>query len=329
MRFCFSHFRSSNSISLGPIIGARLIQSAIHPLTCPPREPSYGHVCLSHSIGFIAHSAPPDTKRHTVICTCTQRPRHRRRIDRHTQRRTHIRLRAAGNQVKPAEHQRSKHEKGFHAIHCLEPGCGQSEIRTRGRLPFNGFQDRLFRPLRHLSNAHNARNVNIAQHSEIIRIATRKSASSVAKCRPTIPKTTQHDPNATVREYPTNPSIPKTTQHDPMHRYGDTRPTQVSSYLRKPPPSRRHGDTQPTQLSPKRRKPESRRPEQPDARHSNPVKGTATGRTKPTAAQSNPPKHRSGANITLTPLPQCNHKPNRLIQQVGLSRIRPPTWSAR
>ena len=241
-------------------------------------------------------------------------------------------------------------KKGFHAIHCLEPGCGQSEIRTRGRLPFNGFQDRLFRPLRHLSSVHNARNVNIAQHSEIIRIATRKSASSVAKCRPTIPKptqrtavatvrgyptnpsipkTTQHNPNASVRGYPTNPSIPKTTQHDPMHRYGDTRPTQVSSYLRKPPPSRRHGDTQPTQLSPKRRKPESRRPEQPDAKHSNPVKGTATGRTKPTAAQSNPPKHRSGANITLTPLPQCNHKPNRLIQQVEFSRIRPPTWSAR
>ena len=106
-------------------------------------------------------------------------------------------------------------KKGFHAIHCLEPGCGQSEIRTRGRLPFNGFQDRLFRPLRHLSSVHNARNVNIAQHSEIIRIATRKSASSVAKCRPTIPKPTQRTAVATVREYPTNPSIPKTTQHDP------------------------------------------------------------------------------------------------------------------
>ena len=33
-----------------------------------------------------------------------------------------------------------------------KPKGGQSEIRTRGRLPFNGFQDRLFRPLRHLSN---------------------------------------------------------------------------------------------------------------------------------------------------------------------------------
>ena len=28
---------------------------------------------------------------------------------------------------------------------------GQGEIRTRGGLPLNGFQDRLFRPLRHLS----------------------------------------------------------------------------------------------------------------------------------------------------------------------------------
>ena len=33
-----------------------------------------------------------------------------------------------------------------------KPKGGQSEIRTRGRLPFNGFQDRLFRPLRHMSN---------------------------------------------------------------------------------------------------------------------------------------------------------------------------------
>ena len=31
------------------------------------------------------------------------------------------------------------------------PICGQGEIRTRGGLHHNGFQDRLFRPLRHLS----------------------------------------------------------------------------------------------------------------------------------------------------------------------------------
>ena len=36
-----------------------------------------------------------------------------------------------------------------------KPKGGQSEIRTRGRLPFNGFQDRLFRPLRHLPFAPN------------------------------------------------------------------------------------------------------------------------------------------------------------------------------
>ncbi len=92
------------------------------------------------------------------------------------------------------------------------PECGQSEIRTRGRLPFNGFQDRLFRPLRHLSNVHNARNVNIAQHSEIIGIARHKSPSLAVKCHLTIPKTTQHRPNADAREHSTNPTIPKTTQ---------------------------------------------------------------------------------------------------------------------
>ena len=31
-----------------------------------------------------------------------------------------------------------------------KPYGGQSEIRTRGGLHLNGFQDRLFRPLRHL-----------------------------------------------------------------------------------------------------------------------------------------------------------------------------------
>ncbi len=95
------------------------------------------------------------------------------------------------------------------------PECGQSEIRTRGRLPFNGFQDRLFRPLRHLSNVHNARNVNIAQHSEIIGIARHKSPSLAVKCHLTIPKTTQHRPNADAREHSTNQTIPKTTQTNP------------------------------------------------------------------------------------------------------------------
>ncbi len=107
------------------------------------------------------------------------------------------------------------------------PECGQSEIRTRGRLPFNGFQDRLFRPLRHLSNVHNARNVNIAQHSEIIGIARHKSPSLAVKCHLTIPKTTQHRPNADAREHSTNPTIPKTTQTNPKAdaREHSTNPT--------------------------------------------------------------------------------------------------------
>ena len=37
-----------------------------------------------------------------------------------------------------------------HGIH----GGGEGEIRTRGALLLNGFQDRLFRPLRHLSKPH-------------------------------------------------------------------------------------------------------------------------------------------------------------------------------
>ncbi len=215
MRFRFPYFQSSNSIFLGPAIGARLIQSATHPLTCPPREPSYGHMRLSTRLG-----SPRIRRRPTRNAMQPHALAHRDQgvggglTDILKDAPTYA-YAQRGNQAKLAKQQRSKHEKGFHAIHCLEPGCGQSEIRTRGRLPFNGFQDRLFRPLRHLSNMHNARNVNIAQHSEIIRIATRKSASSVAKGRPTIPKPTQHNPNAAVRKYPTNPSIPKTTQHGP------------------------------------------------------------------------------------------------------------------
>lgn len=46
----------------------------------------------------------------------------------------------------------AKQTKRAHRGTPNKPKGGQSEIRTRGRLPFNGFQDRLFRPLRHLSN---------------------------------------------------------------------------------------------------------------------------------------------------------------------------------
>jgi hypothetical protein len=42
-------------------------------------------------------------------------------------------------------------KKGRKAPFCMDGGEGG--IRTHGRLPFNGFQDRRFRPLSHLSSA--------------------------------------------------------------------------------------------------------------------------------------------------------------------------------
>ena len=173
-------------------------------------------------------------------------------------------------------------KKGFHAIHCLEPGCGQSEIRTRGRLPFNGFQDRLFRPLRHLSSVHNARNVNIAQHSEIIRIATRKSASSVAKCRPTIPKPTQRTAVATVREYPTNPSIPKTTQHDPN--------ASIREYLANP------SIPKPTQTGEPPTRTTRCKAQQPSKRHSNRTHEAHGSPVEPTKTQKRRQHHADAAS---------------------------------
>ncbi len=87
---------------------------------------------------------------------------------------------------------------------------GQSEIRTRGGLPLNGFQDRLFRPLRHLSNVHNTRNANIAQHSEIIRIATRKIIVISRQMSPDYPHTDAKWPNCEGLGIPNRPDYPHT-----------------------------------------------------------------------------------------------------------------------
>ncbi len=44
-------------------------------------------------------------------------------------------------------------------LQCAVVCRGESGIRTHGTLRFNGFQDRLFRPLRHLSDSERAINI--------------------------------------------------------------------------------------------------------------------------------------------------------------------------
>lgn len=109
MRFRFPYFQSSNSIFLGPAIGARLIQSATHPLTCPPREPSYGHMCLSTRLGSSRIRRRPTRN--------VMQPHALAHRDQGVGGLTDILKDAPtyayaqrGNQAKLAEHQRSKHD---------------------------------------------------------------------------------------------------------------------------------------------------------------------------------------------------------------------------
>lgn len=150
---------------------------------------------------------------------------------------------------------------------------------------------------------------------------------------PSIPKPTQTNPIANVREYPTNPSIPKPTQignpttgiRPEARSQGHSRPT-VTQHKRHSRPTAVRQEARQANGSPTRgqRQP-SKKARQPNSNLTTADSSPTTVRQQSDNSRQQPSKkhdnnHKSGANITLTPLSQCNHKPNRPMQQAEFSR---------
>ncbi len=203
---------------------------------------------------------------------------------------------------------------------------------------------------------HNTRNANIAQHSEIIRIATRKIVVISRQMSPDYPQTDAKYRHCGGTGIPNQPEHPQTDAKQPHNeRTGIlNRPDYPQTDAKRPnceglgipnlPKYPQTDANQPnceglgilnnpgypqTDANWRSGAWDTTRGKESRAQQTN---GTPTKRhSRPTAVRQQPGKstaaqqktrqqHKSGANITLTPLSQCNHKPNRPMQQVEFSR---------